>query len=285
MQINQFLPPLDPLKEMDQLRGTVSQESFSMHGIVRSLQELLPAIQKNFHGFIQGFSKSEPAVQLKGNEREFMKQLEGRVYLNMAPMLAYVPEGLQVSYMEYLSVLKEAVMHCHANTQKILNDYSVYLAQIITNRQLKVSCMPHDSVYAKMEKERKMLSERLAACFRTGSSKAETTYGDVVSRNTEWLDVFKMLEMVDHAINTIRRDDLHKKAEECDRQLAIIIKQIRNDEFAGAGPEVVNNLSNGAYQAGAELEFFAAVYFRTVTINQAIGDTITKVGQILKDTK
>jgi hypothetical protein len=279
---SQFLK-LDPLQEMDDLRTMISNETFSVSGIVNSLQNLIPNLQKNFQGFIHGFSKSEPAAQLKGNERDFLKQVEGRVYLNLSPLLAYVPEGLDVPYLEYLSVLQDAVLHCHDNTLKILNDYSVYLAQIITNRQLKITTMPLDATYAKMEKTRQDLTQRLAKCFKPGSSKAEARYGDVVGRNADWVEVFKDITRIDHLVNTIDRSVLHKKAEECNQQLNTIIKQIRNHEFEGAGPEVTNNLANGAYQAGAELEFFAATYFRVMTLNQAIGDTMRKVGEILKD--
>jgi hypothetical protein len=249
---------------------------------MHSLQNLIPSLQKNFQGFIHGFSKSEPAVQLKGNEKDFIKLLDGRVYLNLIPLLTYVPEGLAVPYLEYLLVLKDAVQHCHDVTLKCLNDYSVYLAQIITNRELKITTMPQDAMYAKMEKARTELVTRMAKCFKAGSSKAESTYGEVVARNAEWVDVFGVLDAVDHSINTIRRDDLHKKAEECNNQLNVIIKQIRNHEFEGAGPEVVNNLSNGAYQSGSELEFFATTYFRVMTLNQAIADTMKKVSEILK---
>jgi hypothetical protein len=285
----QPLLTLDPIEEMENLRTLISNESFSMSGIINSLQNLIPSLQKNFQSYLNnftalGFFKSDnPAIQLKSNEREFMRTLDGRVYLNLSPLMAYVPEGLDVSYLEYLTVLREVVLHCHSTTLTTLNEYSVYLAQIITNRQLKVTTMPHDAMYAKMEKTRTELSKRLAKCFKPGSSRAERTYGDVVDRNAEWVDVFKLVTEIDHLVNTISRDDLHKKAEECNAQLGTIIKQIRNHEFEGAGPEVTNNLAAGAYQSGAELEFFAATYFRTMTINTAIADTMNKVSEILKE--
>lgn len=282
---NPLLSTVNPLEEMAHLCGVISQESFSMSGIAHSLQNLMPSIQKNFQGFIQGFSKTEPAVQLKGNERDFIKLLDGRIYLNLVPLLTFVPEGLAVPYIDYLLVLKDAAQHCHDITLKTLNDYSMYLAQIITNRQFKMTTMPHDTMYARMEKERAALTERMAKCFKTGSSKAESTYGEVVGRNAEWMDVFKVLDQVDTIVNSIRRDQLHQKAEECNNQLNLIIKQIRNNEFEGAGPEVTNNLSNGAYQSGAELELFAATYFRAMVVNQAIADTMQKVSDILKQTK
>lgn len=282
MSFPQPLLKLDPLQEMDHLRGVISNEAISFDGIKNALYNLIPSLQKNFQQFVHGFSKTEPAIQLKANERDFMKLLDGRVYLNMAPLITYVPEGMQCSFMEYLNPLKAAVLHCNDNTQKILNDYSVYLAQIITNRQLKHTAMPHDSVYTNMEKKRTELTAAMAKCFKPGSHKAESTYGEVVTRNAEWVDVFQLIAQIEHVINSIRRDDLHKKAEECNRQLGVIIDQIRKHEFEGAGPEVINNLSNGAYQAGAELEFFALVYFRVSVMNNAISDTIKKVSDVLK---
>lgn len=276
------LIPLDPIQEMDHLRGLISNESFSMSGITHSLQNLLPNIQKHFQGFIQGFSTSEPAVKLKGSERDFIKLLDGRVYLNLTPLMTHVPEGMTVSYLDYLLVLKDAVQHCHDVTLKTLNDYSVYLAQIITNRQFKLTTMPHDAMYVKLEKQRAELNARLAKCFKVGSSKAESTYGDVVQRNAEWVDVFKLLDTVNGVLNSVDRTNLHKKADECNNQLSIIIKQIRNNEFEGAGPEVTNNLSNGAYQSGAELEFFAITFFRVTVFNTAVTDTMKELADIFK---
>lgn len=283
MLIKQPLLTTDPLQEMDHLRTMISHESISFNGVVHSLRNLVPDLQKNFQGFIAGFSKSEPAAQLKGNERDFIKLIDGRVYLNLAPLLAHVPEGMTASYNEYLDVLLDAVKHCHETTLKTLNEYSVYLAQIITNRQLKITGMPHDAQYAAMEKMRLELNQRLAACFKTGSSKAETTYGEVVGRNSDWAEVFQKLTTLDHLINTIDRSILHKKAEECNNQLSTIINQIKNGQFEGAGPEVTNNLANGAYQAGAELEFFAAVYFRTMVMNTAVADTMQEISKVLKN--
>lgn len=274
---------VDPLQEMGHLRNVISQEAISMQGIVNSISNLIPSLQSHFQNFVKGFSKSEPAVQLKGNERDFVRLIDDRVYLNLAPLLAYVPEGLEVSYIDYLDVLTLSAEHSHRVAQDALNNYSVMLAQIITNRELKKSMLPLDSQYVAMEKERTRLQAAMAKCFKTGSSRAESTYGDVVSRNAEWVDVFKMVEKLNHVVNSIRRDDLHKSAENIDRQLQTIIKQIRNHEFEGVGPEVTTNLSNGAYQCGAELEFFAAVYFRSTVMNNAVADTMKKVTEILKE--
>lgn len=282
MQPQAPLLTIDPLQEMDHLRGVISQESISFDGITRSLKELVPSLQKNFQAFIHGFGKGEQPAQLKADEKDFLKLIEGKVYLNLAPLLTYVPEGMNVTYLEYLLALKDAVQHCHEVALKSINDYSVYLAQLITNRQFKLSAMPHDAMYAKMEKDRTELLARMAKCFKVGSTKAESTYGEVVARNAEWGDVFQMIHQVDQLANTIRRDDLYKKAEECNDQLNTIIRQIRNSEFEGVAPDVVNNLSNGAYQVGAELEFFAAVYFRVLVINTALADTVNKVGGVLK---
>jgi len=285
MLANKLNYKTDPMKEMEHLRDLISNESFSMQGIVHSLQNLIPSIQKNFQSFVHSFSEKTPAVQLKSSERDFMKLLDGRVYLNLSPLMAFVPEGLVVPYIEYLAVLKEAVQHCHDTTLKTLNEYSMYLAQIITNRQFKITTMPHDKMYATMEKARAAMNAKVAKCFKTGSTKAEATYADVVNRNAEWVDVFHLLDQVGHIANTIPRDDLHKKADECNNQLEIIIKQIRNNEFEGAGPEVTNNLSNGAYQSGSELEFFAATYFRVLVITTSVGDTMQKVTEVLKQAK
>lgn len=283
MSLSDLTPVIDPIQEMNHLRAVVSQEAISMSGIMHSLSSLIPSIQQNFHNFVHGFTRNEPAIDLKSNEQDFIKLLDKQIYLNLSPLMTFVPEGMNVTYLEYLLVLKDLALHCHDTALDQLNVYSVFLAQIITNRNFKYSIGPSDTRYNKMEATRKELTDRMAKCFKTGSSKAESTYGDVVSRNAEWRDVFTALQIASTTINKISREALHKKAEECNSQLEIIIKQIKNNEFNGAGPEVTNHLSNGAFQAGAELELFTVVFFRLTTLNTAISDSVNKISKILKE--
>lgn len=276
--------PVKPLTEIQRLAGVVNQEAFSMAGITNSLRNLIPDVSRYFgsltHGFF-GQIAQEPAVQLASNERDFIKLLEGRVYLNLAPMAAHVPEGMIGTYVDYLNELHKAMQHSKDVAQRALSEYSLFLAKIITNRDMRMDGDSKKAEYKKMELLREDLLEKSAACFKPGSSVAVSTYGKVVERNADWETVFSLIHAIDNLANGIDRQALHKAAENCARQLDIVVKAVEAGKFEEASPEVLVTLADGAYQCGAELEFFALMYFRAATINTAVSDTMKSVTEIL----
>jgi hypothetical protein len=275
--------PVNPLQQMRHLSGVVSNEAISMAGITNSLRNFIPDVSKYFHSLAHGFVgavSDEKAVQLTADEKDFLKQLDGRIYLNLVPLAAHVPEGLISTYVEYLYELRASLKHSKEVSLPALSEYSVFLAKIITNREMRTDGLSKKAEYKKMEQVRESLVQMSGACFKPGSSIAVTTYGKVVARNADWSDVFSLLHEVDNLANSIDRAQLHKLAQECARQLDVIVQAVKADKFEDASPEVLVTLADGAYQCGAELEFFALTYFRTIQINTAVSDTMRSITAI-----
>lgn len=271
----------DPMSELDRLRNNVSMEAISFDGIKSALADFLPAVKENFERFANKFASRELPIALKANEREFIQLLNKTQYLKMTSYAVFIPEGLAVPYLVYLETLKDAIDHCFQTTEKSLNEFTTSLAQVITNRELKYYVAPMKSKFDAMEKNRALLVKRLGECFNQTTA-TTASYEDVVARNTEWSQIFSLLDVASNTTNKISHDHLHKKSEECNMLLSTIIRQIQNGEFVDAGPEVTNNLSNGAYQVASELEFFSMVYYRIMTLSTAISDTVNKVSEQVK---
>lgn len=276
------LPTETPIEEMGKIHNFIAQEAISMSGITRALKDFMPGMRDSFSRYARGFSQHEPSIELKGDDRTFARMILAQQYLNIAPIAAYVPQGLNVHYVDYLDILLEGVKHVQDNTMRVMNDYSVFLAQIITNREMKFSVESHEAQYKKMEVERKALISRMSDCFLKGSVRTDVTYGDVVERNGDWPEVINKSNIAMKSINLINRTALHKKADECDKYLQTIIKMISDGKFEGAGPEVTTNLSNGAYQAACELEFFTVIFFKLTVLATAISDTMKATTETLK---
>lgn len=266
----------DPMRELDRLRNNVSMEAINFAGIKSALADFLPSVKENFERFSHQFTQRDLPITLKANEREFIKLLNTKQYLDMSSYAVFVPEGLAVPYSTYIEVLKDAIDHCFHTTEKSLNEFSTFLAQIITNRELKYYTAPLKPKHDAMEKARTQLVTRLNNCFNQTNA-TTSTYADVVGRNAEWSNIFSLLSVMSDTINKISHTALHKKSEECNMLLSTIINQIRKGDYTDAGPEVTNNLAAGAYQVACEIEFFSSVYYRMMTFNTAIGDTVKKV--------
>lgn len=274
---------VNPLNEMEKLRNLISQEAVSIDGIKRSVSDLIPSLQQNFKTFLARFKGDSDAITLKASDREFLSLIQNKPYLNLEAIEAEVPEGLTSTFKTYAHALQAAATHCSTNAETAMADYSKMLGNIITNKSVKASMMPNAAKYRQMERQRDDLTKAMGECFSNGSTNAKSTYGEVVQTNTEWRDVFMTMQALMDVLNRMSRDKLQKHAEECSELLSTIIKQIRTGEFEDAGPEALDNLADGAYQCGAELELFSVVYFKATVLATAIADTMGNVSKALTE--
>ena len=268
------------LKTMNRQRDTIAMEAFLSNNLPGLLKDIFPAMVTGFTNFTSQFAPSEPAIALTSKQSEFMKELSKHSYLDIAPLTAYVPEGLSVKYLDYATFLLEAVNHIAHIGTVTLPAYSTFLSQVISNTDQKFSTTSFERTYSEMDSKRKILNLDLGVCFKQGSTKTDVTIGDVVSRNSDWPMVFKTTENITHVINSVDRKALHKKISECAELLTVIMNKIKRNEFEGVSPQLVKNLSDGAYQMASELEMYASLHYKALTYVESVNRTIARFKEI-----
>lgn len=260
-------------KQLRIYRDQLAMEAISAPDVTAYFKGIFPAVVDTFQSFIHNIRPSDQALSLAPSHRDFLKALPRHSYTDLTALIAYQPEGLAVPYLEYAEALLQAAEHA-GTIMETLNPYSVYLAQLITNPDLKLSTNSRDKEFKFLEQERDKLNNQLGACFKKGSTKAETTYGAVIQRNKDWDDIFMRLEAISRNVNGVDRKVLLKKIEECSSHLDVIIKKIGQGDMEGVANQTVMNLSNGAYQIACELEFFSVVYFKSEVLLAAVHKTL-----------
>lgn len=254
-------------------RDRLAMEASLSMNLTGLLKDTFPAIMAGFTSFVARFAPDAPAVQLTRKQSEFVRELNKHAYLDIAPLTAYVPEGLNVTYLEYLGHLPGAASHA-ADVLKHLSSYSTYLSQLITNSEQKLSSTSLTREFTGWERERMEHNKALGACFALGSTRTERTIGDVVNRNSDWSPVFHRSDELTKTINAIDRSVLTKKVNECAGLLETIMTKIDRGDFEGVSPQAITNLSDGAYNVASELEFFVATYYKVSALAESINRTV-----------
>jgi hypothetical protein len=265
-------------------RDLVALEVFSIADVTGLLGKVFPTIQAEFNGFVGKFASTgqDENIKFTTKERDFLKEIATRPYMDIESLHAHVPEGLAVPYLQYLDSLELAVRHASAVMEDVLAPYSVFLAQLVTNTEQKFDSKRIDQTYPNLAKERDSFNKSLGGCFTPGSNKAMVKYGDVVNRNADWREVFRRSEQIVTMINKVDRRALDKKIVECTKLLDVIMAKIGRDEFEGVNPQVVSNLAEGAYQVASELEFYSVTHYKTEALAAAIGRTVAHVLEVFK---
>jgi hypothetical protein len=260
----------------------VSLEAISGADIKSLLTETIPGIIGEVKGYFNKFLPSQPGITLNFNQNDFIKEMNKHSYLDISPLRAYVPEGLEVTYLEYSEELLESAMHASNVLNGVMSAYTVFLSQLISNSDAKLSTSSFLATHKDLEKKRIRLNEEIGECFGKGSTKAEVSIGEVINRNNDWEKILKNSDAILKLVNNVDRNTLNKKVKECVTMLDVIMEKIKRGELDNASAETVKNLSDGAYHVACELEFFAITVYRAMSFAGALELTAKHCVEVLK---
>lgn len=240
------------------------------------IHRFLPNARGILAGLVSRFQASEEGIVLSRDQRAFMKVVDEHKYLDLSPIVAYVPEGLDTTYQHYANVLGAAVDHA-VKVQTLLTDYSTYIASLLTNHDVRFSNQDSSGTYKGLEAQRAQLNLELGKCFRNGSHNTEVRYGDVVERNSDWSLVFHAAAQLTDKMNGVNRKVLAKTLQDTSHLMDRLIEMAKKDDFKGASPTMLSELADGAFQLASEVEFFAVIYYRVLALSTAIDSTTKNI--------
>lgn len=273
----QTLQHLNHQREWVALEAEVASGTFDVAGLV---DRFLPQAKELFAGFVSRFSPSDPAIALTRDQREFMRVIEAVKYLDLAPTTAYVPQGLEATYLDYLNMLGPAVDYAVKAGER-LSTYTAFLAMLLTNRDHRFSAQDNAVIYKEMERTRAGLNQDLGSCFNS-THVAESRYDKVVARNSDWTQVFHSLEKITTEVNRVDRKQLQKNAHDASDLMSKLIDVIQRNEMNDSSPNVVLEMADGAFQIASELEFYATIYYRVLALATAVNETTFNIKRIFK---
>lgn len=262
-----------PVEDLKVQRDQIALEFLKMPAPVERLSHFVPVAKTMLH-HLQGFiSKDAPAIApINSTQRDFLKNVAGRNYVNLSQMPCKVPEGLKVPYLQYLHVLSEASAHAVQVVER-LSKFTIFLGELINEHQFQLSTKVDRGYYAKLKDEREHLNGMLGVCFTPGSTKVDANYGAVVQRNGDWKQVFETLNLVSEQVNSVNKRTLDKKIEEAAHYLDIIETKVQRGELTQVTPQVVTELAESAYELGRDVEQYVNIWYKTQALTESVNKT------------
>ncbi len=269
------------LKQLEIHRDIVALEAFSVDNVTGLLKDVFPATKNAFEDFIGSFRRDVAVVALAPNHSQFEKEVSKHTYMDIKELRAFTPEGLSVDFREYADYLLAAAKHS-ANVLQLVADFNVYLAQLISNNDLRLSTDDKAGRMSAIEEDRQLLLKDIGGCFDKGSTRTETTISKVIDRNADWQDIFNICEDMTKLITSVDRNKLNRAVDTCVEMVSTLERKIKASEMEGVSSNVVNNLATGTYQVAAELEFYATNFYRIEAFIGSINRTIEHFQTVMK---
>lgn len=268
---------MQTLHILDHRARLVALESETSTDVLGLVKNIYGDVVTAFTGFASQFAPNEPALNLSTTQRQFVAQLHGKNYVSLEGKVCFVPEGLNVPYLDYAAALKPAVDRCSKIMDQSLAPFATFLAGLVNNHNLAGTASQLKILDSHVELERRTMNQHLGACFAAGSSAAEQPYEKVVARNNDWPKVFHEADAMVQAINRVERKALQKKMQECVELMDVLKRQIEQGKFGDMSAAAASNLAGGAFQVASELEFYSAIHYKVAALASALNRTVTSL--------
>lgn len=275
----QFLQ-LSPEQELSYAResfaSALSQGMTHASDFASKLKETFPSI-------IRGFAPVKDVVilpeliQLNKDQSKFMKTIHDIPYSELRELKAYTPEGVFVTYLEFIQVLHPVTEYLKGIQKNVTSPYLLLLAQVVSDTKASGSSNNHRNEYQKLEAYREAAYKQFSKLYAKDSFKAETQVKHVIERNADWGTVLHLLNQCVANMQAIDREAIKNQIQQCSDYLDILYKYLNENKLNGTSLEAAQSLSDGAYQVAQELTFLSTTYYRVLALNGSVENTIAHV--------
>lgn len=247
--------------------------------LLEFFQGLMPSVINAFKGV--DTSKIPKMPSLTSTESSFVALIDRHSYGEMREFKAHCPEGMAVTYLQYLDGMLHAVEHVLEFVPNILNPYLIFLAHLTSARNAVMSSEDRSAWHKELQAKREALEEAFRKSLANKNVRTETKLGNVIERNSDWAEVFQKCAVLRSKLDGVKIDNISKLVTQAEECLEIIYKNASNGHMQSASPEVLQRIADGAFQISAELEFVSVTYYRALVITQAVKDTTESITKVL----
>lgn len=210
----------------------------------------------------------------------FERFLDTHPYADIIQYRAEIPEGLIVSYLEYLKVLAPAQESANNIVKDVIDPFSQFVSKMISDEVFRNQAGHQIKEFAKLEPEYVKINKEFAKCFGKNDFRASAAFGEVVKRNGDWRAVFSETANLKKLYQAFPAADLTKKLNRLYEMLDELVDQIKLDHYAQVEKEVTQLLGNGMYFVAKMVELAALTTFRSRTFIEAINTTIKNIEEL-----
>ncbi len=188
------------------------------------------------------------------------KDVESINFVTMSTSSVTIPEGFHGSLTAYSEVCNRLYPELMGMTQNYLNDLSIAISSVVTNKSAKLDTKSYENLYLKY-KEVRLSSEELINSFFNKTTKSRDTLGNVVTSKKELFDLFQNVKSLNNNIQTKAPDLILSKVKEVNDLLEMLYDQSKADPSLKLSTQVSHLLAEGTYEAGAFIEFISSFMY------------------------
>lgn len=208
------------------------------------------------------------------DDRKAQSTLRKINYITLSPVDVYVPVGLNVRYLDYVTVLERVMPLVQSTLNQTLRPTAAWLAELATNPDRLTALRPKDFPITTDAVD--VARRELAACFEKGGVKDKRGFGEMFDRNNDWATVVSKANALIVSQKSVSRKDVIAKVEEINHALNIIAGVIEKGDVQVSAP-TVTQFAKQSYAMAQQLELFSTYEYQLIGLSVALQDSADKL--------
>lgn len=262
----------------DALRRVIALESARLADSTEAISNFFPAMMKKLYNSFTSpktIPNFVPSIKnkifgLNSDERAIIAKLASIPYDDLINFKVPVPEGFSGNYTAYLMQCMENIDYYNLTTKNALEDYYIFVADLVTNKDAKKSLKDLQSKNNALKKSRQEIGETTNKFFIKGSNVAALAYGTAFSDNSEVEKLFRARVDLTSKIKSIDLHSVSDQVEKITQTLDTLTEQATAGNYEAFSPVQMKNISEGAYEMAAQVEFTSINYYRASVVLKTV---------------
>lgn len=216
--------------------------------------------------------------ELSKEQRKIAMQLTGQVYMKIrdlqVPTLPHWSANVTDSYrdiQDFIKLMKEF-------NSNVINPYYTYLSVFISNAKARVDTKDDSFKYDKLKKNRELTLAHHANLFKEKSGSGSIVLHEIFARSADIALLFNNSYNVRREYDCVDFRAIKDGIQKCVEVIDVILVEAKNGTIADISPEVMQNMTKGAYEIAQQAELIA-VLATTVIGYISMSDNMVKVLQ------
>lgn len=257
----------------------VSLESSVVANGVQAVINFFPSVFKSINaGFstvkeiklFKAAAGDADTLKLSKKEQSIVDALVSVPYDDLIKLRVPVPEGFVGSYVNYLIDVQQLFDYHQNVCLPALESFYIEVASVITNKGAKISQKSIIDSYKSLIKSREENNKKITDYFVIRSTQSEQDYGKIFHNNEEVGEMFKERHKLVKTLEAVNVKQVTDYVNKINDALVTLIKIAEDKSMSNLSAVQLQNITEGAYECAAQVEFFAVNYYRAQTLINTI---------------
>lgn len=245
--------------------------SINMEGIGAMLPNFFTDV-KNFIGDVLNVASTPFVGLLDGHG--FLGTVKHTSYSELMDLTIHVPMGFQGRMSDYIRALQRAQNIAELLTKDVLNPFNVWIGLNLADPTRLASVVNANHIPGFKLHDTETVRKAIAKHIHSGSPTSEVPFGQVFSRNQDWVDAVHDVNKLIAEAAAIKNQEILDVVASVSKNLDDLLDKIKTDpETYRTLPNTVKAISTICFSMAKECEFYAFYRHLLVTLQLSMLDT------------